>query len=170
MPSPGVSKAQSAVVNDSPVGCQSRRPGAPQSTRWPSDSEVGCGMREIRLDIVNVSGLPKFLNFLGLILVPHPALLPAFHISHQNRFRSADFGDSFSPGEAKGAPAPVQPHNKPKGTQSRPFFYIIPGFCASSAPAYGCCGPAPACGCAKIWGYTPAAHHLPKIPGTAPGS
>ena len=29
--SPGVSEAQSAVVNDSPVDCQSRRPGAPQS-------------------------------------------------------------------------------------------------------------------------------------------
>ena len=31
-----------------------------------------------------------------------------FLISHQNRFRSADFGDSFPPGEAKGAPAPVR--------------------------------------------------------------
>ena len=43
------------------------------------------------------------------LLVQHPIFLPAFHISHQNRFRSADFGDSFSPGEAKGAPAPQQP-------------------------------------------------------------
>ena len=34
-------------------------------------------------------------------------LLPAFLFSHQNRLRGADFGDSFPPGEAKGAAAPV---------------------------------------------------------------
>ena len=38
----GVSEAQSAVVNDSPVGCQSRRRGAPQST-VAEQSEVGRG-------------------------------------------------------------------------------------------------------------------------------
>ena len=38
----GVSEAQSAVVNDSPVGCQSRRLGAPQST-VAEQSEVGRG-------------------------------------------------------------------------------------------------------------------------------
>ena len=31
-----------------------------------------------------------------------------FLISHPNRFRSADLDDSFPPGEAKGAPAPVR--------------------------------------------------------------
>ena len=31
-PLSGVSEAQSAVVNDSPVDCQSRRPGSPQRT------------------------------------------------------------------------------------------------------------------------------------------
>ena len=39
--------------------------------------------------------------------------IPVFHvspflISHPNRFRSADLGDSFPPGEAMGAAAPVQ--------------------------------------------------------------
>ena len=34
-------------------------------------------------------------------------LLPAFLISHRKWFRSAISGDSFPPGEAKGAPAPV---------------------------------------------------------------
>ena len=38
----GVSEAQSAVVNDSPVGCQSRRRGATQST-VAEQSEVGRG-------------------------------------------------------------------------------------------------------------------------------
>ncbi|MCI5484757.1 MAG: hypothetical protein MR426_06815, partial [Clostridiales bacterium] len=31
-----------------------------------------------------------------------------FLISHPNRFRSADLGDSFPPGEAMGAAAPIR--------------------------------------------------------------
>ena len=36
------------------------------------------------------------------------AFLPAFLISHRKWFRRAISGDSFPPGEAKGAPAPVR--------------------------------------------------------------
>ena len=38
----------------------------------------------------------------GLPAIPPIGFLPAFLISHQNRFRRADFGDSFPPGEAIG--------------------------------------------------------------------
>ena len=41
-------------------------------------------------------------------MVQIAAFPPAFLISHRKWFRRAISGDSFPPGEAKGAPAPVR--------------------------------------------------------------
>ena len=54
----GVSEAQSAVVNDSSANCQSRRPGAPQST----------GDREAVGEVIKISAYGA----------PHPALRATF--------------------------------------------------------------------------------------------
>ena len=48
------------------------------------------------------AGLTFFTNCIRLFHVS------PFLISHPNRFRSADLGDSFPPGEAMGAPAPAR--------------------------------------------------------------
>ena len=66
-------------------------------------SEVGCGMRETRLDAVEGKGLLKSYPFISLIHLPHRRLTA--RIPHQSAARTSH-ADSFSPGEAKGAAAP----------------------------------------------------------------
>ena len=86
MASPGVSEAQSAVVNDSPVDCQSRRPGAPQSTSWHKNghfgthfvTDVDCGQK--CCDTVQLSDVGMGNPLASLKVIPQIKLPPAFHI------------------------------------------------------------------------------------------
>ncbi len=79
-----------------------RGEGAPVRTlgRMRNGDAVGCGMHPKKWIKRSVSTI-----FSKCKSVFH---ISPFLISHPNRFRSADLGDSFPPGEAMGAAAPVR--------------------------------------------------------------
>ena len=79
-----------------------RGEGAPVRTLGRMRNGDRCGDESTQIKWIKVTILTILTKCISIFYIS------PFLISHPNRFRSADLGDSFPPGEAMGAAAPVR--------------------------------------------------------------